>query len=145
MNPLPSRPHPKHRRGTATIFVLISLVLITLVCGVLLKVVLAGRGRLRSEERRLQVEWLVESGLERAASKLELDAKYSGETWELSARELGGLDAALVKITVDRPDNTTALRHVHIEADYPRESTRRARLSKTALVRVGSTPKDPRP
>lgn len=142
MKPLPSR-RPR-RTGTASVFVLICLVVIALICGVLLKAVLAGRERLRGEERRIQAEWLVESGLERAAARLATDAEYSGETWDIPAEELGGPHAGLVKITVDRPGTTPATRHVHVQADYPREATRRARLSKNILVHVGSTPKDPK-
>ena len=46
----------------------------------------AGR---RSQERRLQAEWLAESGAQRAVARLARDHDYTGETWSLTARDLG--------------------------------------------------------
>ncbi len=53
---------PFESRGSITVFVLVCLVAITAICGVLLRIGLAERQRIRAEERRLQADWLVESG-----------------------------------------------------------------------------------
>src|SRR4051812_24270557 len=90
------------RRGAVTVFVLICLIVITIISGVLLRIGLFERRRIRAEERRLQAEWLVESGLERGARRLAGSrGEYRGETWDIPASELGGQDPARVTITVE--------------------------------------------
>ena len=55
-----------------------------------LEMALAERDSNRDQERRLQAEWLVESGLERAAcSPRGRCAAMRGETWPISAADLG--------------------------------------------------------
>ena len=56
-------------RGMTVVAVLVCLVVITLVTGALLKTVLAQREFARGRERRLQAEWLVESGLQRVRAR----------------------------------------------------------------------------
>ena len=58
----------KSRRGMTTIAVV--CLLITLISGALLKVGLAQRDANRERERRLQAEWLAESGVDRALARL---------------------------------------------------------------------------
>lgn len=123
------------RRGSITVFVLVCLVAITMICGVLLRIGLAERQRIHAEERRLQAEWLVESGLERAAVRIvESKGEYQGETWNVSAAELGGRDSGRVTIAVAGPKGESARRQVRVEADYPQDATARVRLSKTLTV-----------
>ena len=52
-------------RGLTVVAVLVCLIVIALVSSAVLRVGLAQRDFARSRERRLQAEWLVESGLER--------------------------------------------------------------------------------
>ncbi len=54
------------RRGLTVVAVIVCLIVITITSGAILKVGLAHRDFARSRERRLQAEWLLESGLERA-------------------------------------------------------------------------------
>lgn len=125
------------RRGAITVFVLVCLVAITMVCGVLLRIGLTERQRIRAEERRLQAEWLVESGLERAAVRInESKGGYQGETWEISAAELGGRDAGRVTIAVEASKEEPGRRQVRVQADYPRDATARVRLSKALTVAI---------
>ena len=123
------------RRGSITVFVLVCLVAITTVCGVLLRIGLAERQRIRAEERRLQAEWLVESGLERAAARIaESKGEYQGETWDVSAADLGGRDSGRVTIAVEAPKGESGRRQVRVQADYPHDATARVRLSKALTV-----------
>ena len=69
--------------------VLICLIVITLISGAVLKVGLAHRDLVRAQERRLQAEWLAESGVQRALARLAVDRDYAGETWPFSAADLG--------------------------------------------------------
>ncbi len=58
------------RRGLTAAAVLVCLMVVTLVSGVLVKQGVAYRQQVRSQERRLQAEWLAESGVERAFARL---------------------------------------------------------------------------
>jgi hypothetical protein len=126
------------RRGAITIVVLVCLVVITAICGVLLRLGLDERRRICAEERRLQAEWLVQSGLERGASRLAAaPGDYRGETWEISAADLGGPDPARVTIAVEPAGEDQGRRHIRVEADYPRDATERARASRRVAVAAG--------
>ena len=126
--------------GLIAVVMVVALVVIALIGGALLRVAAARRAQVRMEERRLQADWLAESGLERASARLAGDAGYLGETWQVPPAELGGPWGATVSIAVeavpDRPDR----RLVRVRAEYPREAQRRARRTVQAIMR-----RDPEP
>jgi hypothetical protein len=120
-----------------TVAVLVCLIVMTLICGGLLRLAQSQRTSIRNEERRLQADWLAESGLERAAVRLADDPSYRGETWPLSAVEIGGDAPGVVTITVEPRRDEPARRLVTVQADYPRDPERRARSRKQLVVAVG--------
>src|SRR5262245_58154980 len=130
-----TRNRPK-RRGLAIIPALVCLVLVTIFCGALMRQVTTHRGALRDEERRMQAEWLAESGAARAAARLTADHAYEGETWNVSAADLGG-EAAAVNIVVEPIADQPTRRLIRVEADFPHADERRARSSKTLTVDFG--------
>ncbi len=113
--------------------VLVCLVVITMICGALLRVSLAERKVVRSEEDRLQADWLVQAGLERGAARLKADAGYTGETWKLSADDLGGPDPGLVTIVVETSEEHADQRALNVRAEYPAGSSHAVRQSKRLL------------
>jgi hypothetical protein len=119
--------------------VLVCLLVLALIAAGLLRMVHLQRGVLRTEERRLQADWLVESGLERAAARLADDAAYPGESWTLSARELEGPAPGVVTIAVEPGPGPAAAgsRLVTVVADYPGDPRQRVRSRKQAVVDVG--------
>jgi hypothetical protein len=139
----------KPRRGMTVVAVLICLIVITLLGGALLKVALAQRKLVRAQERRLQADWLAESGSQRAIARLETDAGYQGEIWSITAAELGYGDSAQsdapkvasaqtiaeVTIAVERlPGGGNAnRRRIQVTADYPRDPSSRTRSTKHLL------------
>lgn len=126
------------RRGSVSVVVLVCLVLVTAIAGALLRVGLAERARLAGEERRLQAGWLAESALERAAARLAASrGEYRGETWDLSSDELGGPVPGRVSIAIEPVDKDSRRRRIRVQADYPREATLRARVTRVATVDVG--------
>jgi hypothetical protein len=143
--------HP--RRGLASVAVVVCLIVITLICAALLKFGLAQRKLSGVEERRLQCEWLVESGLDRALARLSRDRNYSGEEWPILARDLslsvpvakdGPSDAAarraaLITITVDRPEKNANRRRIRVRADYPLDPPARLRQTKDLLIEFEPT------
>jgi type II secretory pathway component PulK len=126
-------------RGLTVVAVLVCLIIITLVSGTLLKVGLAHRELARAQERRLQAEWLAESGAQRALARLATNRDYVGETWSLSAQDLGqsattSESAATVAIAVERVAADPARRRVKVTADYPRDPPRRARHTREFMI-----------
>jgi hypothetical protein len=95
---------------------------------------------MRAEQQRLQADWLAESGLERAAAKLAADQNYSGETWEIAAADLGSGMAGAVTIVVAPHAGNATERKVSVEAVYPSDTSRVAKRSKQAILRVNAKP-----
>ena len=118
--------------------VLVCLIIITMIAGAVLKVGLARRDLVRAQERQLQTEWLVEAGIQRALARLAADPGYKGETWEVPARDLDSADDALVAITVEPAHGGAKGGTVRVQADYPRDPTRRARHSRVIDIESGS-------
>jgi type II secretory pathway component PulK len=102
--------------------VLVCLAVLLAVAAATLAVGRARRRQARLDERRLQAEWLAESGLDRAAARLDRSPDYGGETWDVPAVDLDGLHAGRVVIEVDRAD-----RRVRIRADFPADGPESAR------------------
>jgi hypothetical protein len=92
------------------------------------------RQQVRAAERRLQADWLAEAAVNRAAALLNKNAKYAGETWNLSATELAASDVAAIEIRVapvtDRPER----RSIHVAADFPADSLHKVRVTKEIVV-----------
>jgi hypothetical protein len=130
---------PSRRRGLTAVAVLVCLIIITMISGAVLRVGLALRDEARSQERSLQAEWLAEAGIQRSLARLAADPAYTGETWEIAARELGSADAALVTITVGPASGESKRRIVRAQADYPRDPPRRARFTKSMDFRDESS------
>ena len=126
------------RRGMLAIAVLVCLVVLMLIAGALLRVGLVHRDQVRAQERRLQAEWLAEAGLRRALARLDADADYTGETWNIDARALGAADAATVAIAIERPPRDPKARTIRVRADYPTDPNRRTRCSRQ--ITISDTP-----
>ena len=126
------------RQGLAIVPAFICLVLVTILCGVLLKLAATHRVLVRAEERKTQADWLAEAGLSRAQARLSATPDYRGETWEIDAKELAGRFAGIVRISVEPNEKSAKGRLIRIEADYPRGDALRARSSKT--IHLNPTP-----
>ena len=137
-------PYGSGRRGVLSALLLVCLLIVAIIGGALLRIGQAERQRMAGEERRLQAEWLVESGLERAAARLAAGEDYSGETWDLAAADLGGPHPARVTIRVEPQANDPKQRRVRVQADYPRDATLRARVSKRLLLPAAAPREKPK-
>jgi type II secretory pathway pseudopilin PulG len=138
----------KPSRGMTVVAVLVCLIIVTLISGAVLKVSVAHRELARSQERRLQAEWLAESGVDRAMARLAEDREFTGETWSLSDNDLGRSEQAprgasptpavapeaQITITVERVPAFANRRRVHVQADYPLDAPRRSRHSKEIMI-----------
>ena len=126
------------RRGLTAVAVLVCLIIITMVSGAILKVSFTHRKELRSQEQRLQAEWLAEAGIQRGIARSTADLAYNGESWEIPARELGSPDSALVTIATRRTTGDTQHVEVRAQADYPLDPMRRARVTRFRIINLDS-------
>jgi hypothetical protein len=133
-----SRPRRSRPRAMISVVVLVCLLVMTLICGSLLRLIHAQRALVRNQERTLQADWLAESALRRAVLRLNVDPAYRGETWKLSADDLGGRIPGVVTIQVEprRDPQETSRRLVTVQADFPIELPQRIRTRRHVLVDV---------
>ncbi len=143
-----SQSQKRSRRALTTVAVLVCLIVISLIGAALLKVGLAQRSQIRSQEQRLQAEWLAESGLDRALGRLAADRSYLGEKWPIRAQELSvpagpapgqtsgspARQTAMITITVDRVRENANRRRIRVQADYPLDPPARSRHTKQMLI-----------
>jgi type II secretory pathway component PulK len=122
------------RRGTVMLVTMFLLGFAMLMIAVVLSTYLTSRHELQDEQSCLQAGWLAEAGLERAAARLASQADYSGETWTISAGNLGGNDGGVVRIRVEAVDGKPNRRSVHVEADYPDHPQYRVRETRQATM-----------
>lgn len=132
------RPQPAPRRGAFLVVAMICLILATALVGVLLNLARTQRRQMSQHQMRLQADWIAESAFERAAARLRDDPAYAGETWSISAEDLGVADSdgaggeAVIRIEV--PVQQPLHRIVHVEAVYPREQTLRVRRNRQTTI-----------
>jgi hypothetical protein len=124
------------RRGVILILVMACLAIasVLLITGV--KLALSSHRVTRAFGWSVQAQWLVESGLQRAAAQLAADADYKGETWIISAKDLGGDDAGKVKIEVKPVPEHDNRRLVKVEADFPDDPVDRVQYSKELTLEL---------
>lgn len=125
-----------HNKGVALIVVLIGMAVTTVIFLSVLKLMAVQRQSVELQIRQIQAGWLAESAVQRTTARLSAEATYRGETWNLSAEELGGRDGASIAIHVEdfpgKPDRRT----IHVVADYPADPSRRARQSREVIVTI---------
>ncbi|MGA2798430.1 MAG: hypothetical protein ABSE63_12685 [Thermoguttaceae bacterium] len=124
------------RRGVILILVLACLAIASVLLVTGIKLALSSHRAQRTMGWSLQVQWLAESGMERAAAQLAADADYKGETWKISAKDLGGDDAGTVKIEVKSVPEHENRRLVKVEADFPDDPLDRVRYSKELTLEL---------
>lgn len=120
-----------NRRGVVLGAVLVSLTIAAILFISLLGLAAAQQRQLRKQQIDLQATWLMEAGMERATARLGQDSNYTGETWRVSAQQIGGRDAGVVLCVVKRNGDSPHLCSVTVTADYPEQDRHRIRKSKT--------------
>jgi hypothetical protein len=120
-----------NRPGGVLLIVMICLAVGSIFFGLMIRTGLAEWRLVRVQERQMQAAILAESGLNRAAARLAADADYQGETWQITAAELGGGEAAAVVISVATDGDH---RTIKAQADYPAAGDARVRESRERVV-----------
>lgn len=119
------------RRGAALIVALVTLVVVMLVAGTVLRSLVAAHRRTRQSQEELQAQWLAEAALERALVLARSRADYAGETWRPNVTtELAGV----AEIRIERAADATKARKIVVQAHYPDREIRRTTVSRECLV-----------
>ena len=126
----------RNKRGMILIIILACLAVASalLIAGV--KLAVSTHRFTRSFGWGVQAQWLVESGINRAAVELGADANYTGETWKIPAEYFGGQDAGIVKIAVKAVADQAHRRLVRVEADFPDDPQERVRYVKELTLEL---------
>lgn len=134
----PRNPH----RGAASVWAIVCLVLVTAVALSLAKMAIAGSRHMIQERRRVQADWLVQSGWSLALSQLRQNPAYTGENWEIPAAELGGADPGRIKIEVTAPaaDATDGKHKLRVIGEFPANSDRHVRVTREGTWKVPAKP-----
>ncbi len=134
----------KPTSGFILAFVLICLTVITLALTAMVSRVSLGRRQVIQRQRQVQAQWLAESAVDRAAAQLQRDPSYRGESWQLSAAEMGDRWSAQVSIEVE-PAAGEAAGTIRVTVAYPQESRVAIHCTKHVPVRIpdaGNRPED---
>jgi len=123
----------------ALIVVLIGMAMATMVFLAVLKLIAVERQAVELQSRQIQAGWLAESAVQRASARLAAAANYRGETWNISAQDIGGRDGAAIVIRVDEIPGKPDRRKVHVEAalflsNRPNDPNQQARQSRELIV-----------
>jgi type II secretory pathway component PulK len=144
------RPHATHidqlnrRGGVALIVAIICLTLTTAISVSLVRLALASHQQVEREHWRLQSAWLAESGLSRAASRLNDDADYVGEDWTTAGIGPENRDGLVtIKVAADPLDAARVV--ITATADFPTDPTDRVRTTRTLTLARHSDPPAPQP
>ncbi|MDB5337330.1 MAG: hypothetical protein JWN70_2949 [Planctomycetaceae bacterium] len=140
--PINRSPLPKRHRGAVSVWAIVCLVLVAALSASLAKLAIAGSRRMIQERRRVQADWLVQSGWSLALSQIGKNPAYTGESWEIPAVELGGADAGRVTIEVTAPaaDAPEGKHKLHVVAEFPAGSDRKVRVTRDGTWKVAVKP-----
>ncbi len=126
---------PPKRRGVVLMIMLVVLLILSLMILGVTRLAVARKKAVAISEERSRVYWLAESGVDRAFAKLSQDPRYTGETWKIPAKELGGSRDAEIVVEASLIDSKPNERSVHVRARFvgdlksPRaQSTRNVRI-----------------
>ena len=122
------------RRGMALLVAMVCVAITAVVFVALLRLALAQEEAVRADAQELQASWLAESAVDRAAAKLRADDGYQGETWNLPAQLLAGVDDAAVEIKIEVVPQRPEIRRIDVRVDYPAQTEFRARQSKSVMI-----------
>ena len=133
------------KKGAALVMILIVLAVATAIFLASLKLLVVQRQSIELESQRIQAGWLAQSGVDRAAARLAAEPQYRGETWDISAEDLGGRDGGTVAIRIENVSGKPDRRRLHVVADYPSDTEQRARETREVTINVSGTLRVPIP
>jgi hypothetical protein len=88
------------------------------------------------QEQHLQAALLAEAAIARAAAQVTIDPNYAGETWKVSAGQLGGAARAQVKIAVDVASSSPDSRTIVTQAALGEDAGSAVKYSREAVIEI---------
>jgi hypothetical protein len=122
------------RRGVVLAVALVVFLLCTAILCTLLQGVINHERQVRDHRQLDQARWLADAGIDRAIAQVRQSDRYRGETWNVSAEELGGVAAGKVTITVEPNDQQPGELRLLAQADYPDDDVHRVRQSRETTI-----------
>jgi type II secretory pathway component PulK len=121
----------RFRRGAILAVALATLLVVTLVAGVILRGYLQAHRQLRREQDQLQAQWLADSAIARALARRKLDASYAGETWRVElSRATGEKASGIATIKLEPAADQPQLLHLQVESQFPDDNVKGIRVQR---------------
>ncbi|MBS0206942.1 MAG: hypothetical protein JSS49_29045 [Planctomycetes bacterium] len=121
----------RSRTGAILVFAMIALLVVSMIGAAMLSMAVASMRQIQREHQQLQAGWLLDSGCQRALTRLRLQPDYTGEDWNVSAEQLQTDLNGLVRITVTPDPSVPTQQLVSVIAEYPQDATQPIRARKT--------------
>ncbi len=143
-----NKPHRKPRSGALLICVLVCMLVASAMVTATTRSALQSRRNVRLQHQMRQTELLLDAGVLRAASQLQLSDDYEGETWR-PTNALDRFDNPLVEIRISSGEQKDDSRRVEVIAslgisDDPQKinasRTRRTHTFSLELSDISPTP-----
>ena len=98
-----------NRSGVLAVCVLVCLTIAAAVMTITVRSALRARRHSLLEHQLTQTEWLLDAGVRRAMTKIQIEPDYQGETWNpVGALERIGTATVEIVISNDAPDSASA-------------------------------------
>jgi Tfp pilus assembly protein PilV len=125
----------KHRQGGALIFALVTLLVVTLMTGTLVRALVMEIHRSRQAANELQTQWLSEAAVERAAAQVRANPEYQGESWQPVITDSQGADvAAIAEIRIENDADNPKRVQITIDTRYPDHPLRRVAVQRSYIL-----------
>ena len=138
-------PGGTERQGIILFTTIVALLAAGVITLCILRSAVSQYEHIRDQRRQLQAEQLAQAAIGRAIDRLRSSGEYRGETWHVSADELGGPLAGDVVIEVQKAGDGTDENQlkISVRADYPPDEIYRSRRSRELLVTLQPPEKTP--
>jgi Tfp pilus assembly protein PilX len=123
------------RRGAILAVSLATLLVVTLLAGVVLRSYLQFHRQMRLVQDSAQAQWLAEGALARAVTQVRQDSEYVGETWKAGLIGADGDPAiGVATITVQPAPDQPELVQIAVESRFPDHPWQRTFARRTLIV-----------
>ncbi len=137
-----NRSRRRSNAGFVLAFVLVCIAVTTVALTAMLSRTSLGIRHLRQRQTQLQGRLLTASAVELAMVRLRTDADYSGETWSLSADDIGNGFSGKATISV-QPADGPATRLITVVTVYPESELSAVRHESQVIVTMSSEGETP--
>jgi hypothetical protein len=123
------------RRGGVLVVALVTLLVVTLITGTVVRSILASHRQSRLNHYELQAQWLAESAVFRAAAQIKLKSDYTGETWQPPIPSAEGVNTTgIAEIRVENSESQSGRVRVVVTSRYPADELRQVSVSREYML-----------